>query len=33
MISDGQGSTMAAILLKIFNLWTISAGTAKKIWF
>jgi hypothetical protein len=30
MISAGQGSKMAAILLKIFNLWTKTAGTAKK---
>jgi hypothetical protein len=33
MISAGQDSKMAAILLKIFNLWTKTAGTAKKIWF
>jgi len=30
MISAGQDSTMAAILLKIFNLWAKTAGTAKK---
>lgn len=30
MISAGQDSTTAAILLKIFNLWTKTAETAKK---
>jgi len=30
MISAGQDSTTASILLKIFTLWTKSAGTAKK---